>query len=123
MSTLQVGTIKSASSAAPVFQNSSGTVKGQLMNAWCHMNGQGTIAINDSFNVSSLTDETTGTYKINFTNSMSNTNYAAVFGANGNTAGYAGSETQNTGSIDTYGSFGGSFNDFLFTNMAIFGDN
>ena len=53
---------------------------------------------------------------------MSNTNYAAVFGANGATAGYAGPETQNTGSVDTYGSFGGSFNSMAFTNVAIFGD-
>ena len=78
MSTLQVATIKSASSAPPVFQNSSGTVKGQLMNAWCFMNGQGTIAIIDSFNVSSITDETTGTYKVTFTNSFSNANFCGA---------------------------------------------
>tara|TARA_Y100000114_G_C11700330_1_gene298107 strand:- start:597 stop:983 length:387 start_codon:yes stop_codon:yes gene_type:complete len=78
MSTIAVATVKSLSSAAPAFQNSSGTVKGQLMNAWCHMNGQGTIAINDSFNVSSLTDETTGTYKINFTNSFANATYCGA---------------------------------------------
>ena len=34
MSTLAVGTIKSVSSAAPVFQNTSGTEKGQLIKAW-----------------------------------------------------------------------------------------
>ena len=54
MSTLSVATIKSASSAAPVFQNSSGTEKGQLAKAWINFNGQSTIAIRDSFNVSFL---------------------------------------------------------------------
>tara|TARA_B100000424_G_scaffold112078_1_gene84291 strand:- start:564 stop:935 length:372 start_codon:yes stop_codon:yes gene_type:complete len=123
MSTLAVGTIKSASSAAPVFQNSSGTEKGQLAKVWIMFTGSGTIAINDSFNVSSIADRGTGNYTVNFTNAMSNANYSAVFGANGATAGYAGSETQNTSSIDTFGSFAGSFNDMAYTNMAIFGDN
>ena len=53
---------------------------------------------------------------------MSNTNYAAVFGANGSITGYAGPETQNTGSIDTFGSVSGSFYDSVFQNMAVFGD-
>ena len=55
MSTLAVGTIKSISSAAPVFQNTSGTEKGTLCSAWVNFDGEGTVAINDSFNVSSIT--------------------------------------------------------------------
>ena len=55
MSTLNVGTIKSISSAAPVFQNTSGTEKGQLAKAWVNFNATGTAAIRDSFNVSSIT--------------------------------------------------------------------
>ena len=43
MSTLSVATIKSASSAPPVFQNSSGTEKGQLTKAWCLFQGSGTV--------------------------------------------------------------------------------
>ena len=62
MSTLAVGTIKSISSAAPVFQNTSGTEKGQLAKAWVNFNGTGTVAIRDSFNVSSITDVGTGQY-------------------------------------------------------------
>ena len=38
MSTLAVGTIKSISSAAPVFQNTSGVEKGQLAKAWVTYN-------------------------------------------------------------------------------------
>ena len=52
MSTLAVGTIKSISSATPVFQNTSGTEKGQLVKAWVNFNGTGTVAIRDSFNMS-----------------------------------------------------------------------
>ena len=75
MSTLQVATIKSASSAAPVFQNSSGTEKGQLIKAWIQLNGTGTISITNSFNVSSIADTGTGRNTINFTNAFSNANY------------------------------------------------
>ena len=77
MSTLSVGTIKSISSAAPVFQNTSGTEKGQLAKLWCNFNGTGAVAIKDSFNVSSITDEGTGQYSVNFTNAMGDTNYCA----------------------------------------------
>ena len=78
MSTLAVGTIKSISSAAPVFQNTSGTEKGQLAKAWVHFNGTGTVTINDHFNVSSITDIGTGNYKINFANALPNSNYAVA---------------------------------------------
>ena len=74
MSTLAVGTIKSVSSAAPVFQNSSGTEKGTLCLAWC--NWEGTTTIRDSFNVSSLTDIAAGKWQVNFTNAMPNNDYA-----------------------------------------------
>ena len=76
MSTLAVGTIKSVSSAAPVFQNTSGTEKGQLAKSWIAFNGIGTVSIYDSFNVSSLTDNGTGDYSITMSNAMSNANYS-----------------------------------------------
>jgi hypothetical protein len=78
MSTLSVGTIKSASSAAPVIQNSSGTEKGQFAKAWINFDGAGTIATRDSFNVSSITDNGTGDYTISFSTSMANTNYCVT---------------------------------------------
>jgi len=42
---------------------------------WCKFNGTGTPAIDDSHNCSSLTDNGTGDYTLNFTNNMANTNY------------------------------------------------
>ena len=88
MSTLSVATIKSASSAAPVFQNSSGTEKGQLGKVWVDFNGTGTVAIRDSFNVSSITDHATGDYTLNFSNNMGNANYAVAGCTIGSTNNY-----------------------------------
>ena len=78
MSTLAVGTIKSVSSAAPVFQNTSGTEMGTLCRAWVNLNGTGTASIRDSFNVSSITDNNTGTYTANFATAFSDSDFAAV---------------------------------------------
>ena len=44
--------------------------------AWVNFNGTGTVAIRESFNVSSLTDNTTAEQSTSLTNSMSNANYA-----------------------------------------------
>ena len=44
--------------------------------AWCFFQGTGTVAINDSLNVSSITDVGTGTYDENFSNNMSSANYS-----------------------------------------------
>jgi hypothetical protein len=54
----------------------------QIAKAWVNFNGTGTVAIRDSYNVSSITDNGVGDYDINFTNNMSDANYSASFGAN-----------------------------------------
>lgn len=46
--------------------------------AWVNFNGTGTVAIRAQFNVSSITDNGTGQYTVNFSSSMSDANYAAV---------------------------------------------
>ena len=48
-----------------------------LAKAWINFNGQGTPAARDSFNHSSLTDNSTGNYTFGIANDMSNANYAA----------------------------------------------
>ena len=82
MSTISVGTVKSISSAAPVFKNSSDTEVGRIVRTWCRFKGTGTVAINDSFNCSSITDNGTGNYRVNFTNAFANSNYAFSLGYN-----------------------------------------
>jgi hypothetical protein len=51
--------------------------------AWVNFNGTGTIAIRASANVTSLTDNGTGDYTVNFTTAMPDANYS-VCGAVGN---------------------------------------
>ena len=50
----------------------------QYVKAWVNFNGTGTPAIRGSFNVSSITDNGTGDFTINFTNAMSNANYSTL---------------------------------------------
>jgi hypothetical protein len=52
------------------------TVVAGSAKAWVNFNGIGTVAINDSFNVSSITDINVGRFNVNFTNALSNTNYS-----------------------------------------------
>jgi hypothetical protein len=46
--------------------------------AWVNFNGTGTVAIRGSGNVSSITDNGTGDYTVNFTTAMADTNFSAT---------------------------------------------
>jgi hypothetical protein len=46
--------------------------------AWVNFNGTGTVAIRASGNVSSITDNGTGDYTVNFTTAMPDANYSTV---------------------------------------------
>jgi hypothetical protein len=52
--------------------------------AWVNFNGTGTVAIRASGNVSSITDNGTGDYTVNFTNAMPNINYCSLATGTGN---------------------------------------
>ena len=56
------------------------SVKGQQLipTAWVNFNGTSTVAIRDSEGVSSIGDNGTGYYTVNFTNAMANINYNVV---------------------------------------------
>lgn len=74
MSTLKTNTLANAAGtkSVPVDTVVSGSAK-----AWVNFNGTGTVAIRASFNVSSITDNGTGNYTVNFTQAMSDANYSA----------------------------------------------
>jgi hypothetical protein len=56
--------------------------------AWVNFNGSGTVAIRGSGNVTSITDNGTGDFTINFTTAMPDANYAVMSnGAEVNTSG------------------------------------
>ena len=48
--------------------------------AWVNFNGTGAVAIRASYNVSSITDNGTGDYTVNFTTALADADYAATFG-------------------------------------------
>ena len=101
-------------STATGFAIGTGGINGaQLAKAWVNFNGTGTVAIRDSYNVSSITDNAVGQYYVNFSTPMNNTNYT-VFGSNATTItnfGYNGAapDTVNRCFVSTYDS--GAFSD------------
>jgi nitrogen-specific signal transduction histidine kinase len=69
MSTLRVNTLQNVAGTGDPSIN--GAAK-----AWVNFNGTGTVAIRASFNVSSITDNGTGDYTVNFTTAMVDANYS-----------------------------------------------
>ena len=61
--------------------NLSATGKNKVCLAWINFNGTGTIAIRDSYNVSSISDIATGIQQISFNTSPSNANYSVTASA------------------------------------------
>ena len=73
MSTLNVSNITDGTTTVGTSYVVNGSAK-----AWVNFNGQGTIAIRESLNVSSLTDRGTGQYTVNFSSAFADANYSAV---------------------------------------------
>lgn len=71
-SELRVNTLKDAAgnNSIGVSYVANGSAK-----AWVNFNGTGTVAIRDSFSVSSLDDDATGRYSYNISAAMSDANY------------------------------------------------
>jgi hypothetical protein len=58
--------------------NATGSAPIYACRAWVNFNGQGTVAIRASGNVSSITDNGVGDYTINFTTAMPDANYCVI---------------------------------------------
>lgn len=73
MSTAKFDTLSNVAGTqtVPVATVAQGSAK-----AWVNFNGTGTVAIRASFNVTSITDNGTGDYTINFTTALSDANYS-----------------------------------------------
>ena len=84
MSQVNVDTIRKSDGSAgtdirvkntSVYESDGGTSVTQnlvqgLAKQWVDFNGSGTVAIQDSFNTASISDEGTGDYRVNLTNAM-----------------------------------------------------
>ncbi|MDA9550198.1 hypothetical protein N9Q02_00810 [bacterium] len=83
------------------------TVKSQQLipTAWVNFNGTGTVAIRDSENVSSITDNAVGRYTVNFATNMANTNYATLLTNNDQYYGGIAYLNSTTGNVTTSGIF------------------
>lgn len=71
-----------------------GTAPVYAARAWVNFNGSGTVAIRASGNVSSITDNGTGDFTMNFTTSMPDANYS--------TLGTCGTVASNYGTLNFY---------------------
>ena len=79
MSNLVVSNISDGSTSVGTGYVVNGSAK-----AWVNFNGQGTVAIRDSLNVASITDQGTGLYDVNYSNNMSSSNYSLSLSTRGN---------------------------------------
>ena len=78
--TLALDTIQSSTAGTPPqFNDGNGTQIGTLCRAWVNFNGITTAVIRASFNVSSVTRNSAGTYTIAFTNALPDANYSTVY--------------------------------------------
>ena len=80
MSTIKADTLSNlaGTQTVPVDTVAQGTAR-----AWVNFNGTGTVAIRASFNVSSITDNGTGLYRVNLTNSLVDANFSVGATAGG----------------------------------------
>jgi len=114
----QVAGALNATGSAPLF----------ACRAWVNFNGTGTVAIRASGNVSSITDNGTGLYTINFTTAMPDVNYAAACQADeqsGTNRGVGLTSTYSTSAVqisneDKSGVFGGGRTDSSTVTVAVF---
>lgn len=81
MSTLAINTLTGQTSASSINVRGEGSTNTNLQQglakAWANINGTGTPAARDSFNVTSITDHATGQLSIVIANDMNNNEYVA----------------------------------------------
>jgi hypothetical protein len=103
-------------------QNGSAPIYGAR--AWVNFNGTGTVAIRASGNVTSITDNGTGDYTVNFATAMPDVNYSPIPSTNGVVSGsrYASIDSQTTSGVrlKMYSDANAGFNDVSQVSVAIF---
>mgnify|MGYP003679509949 FL=1 len=83
MSTIKTTTLSTqGGSTVPVDTVVNGTAK-----AWVNFDGTGTVAIRRAFNVSSISDNGTGDYSVNFTTAMVDADYSAIISTDNGSSG------------------------------------
>ena len=84
MSTLNVDALVGNTSANAITVRGEGTattsLQQGLVKIWVDLDGTGTIAIDDSLNCASATDNNTGDYTVTYTNNMASATYSPTSG-------------------------------------------
>ncbi len=108
-----------------------GISQARVAKAWVNFNGTGTVAIRTSYNVSSITDDATGKYDVNFSTAMTDNDYSVVTDGRYDTGDSAGSSvvTVRREALTTskFGVRGANvhtqgFNDFEMVSAIVFGN-
>jgi hypothetical protein len=125
--TIPAGTSTLVTNATlPTQLNASGSAPIYACRAWVNFNGTGTVAIRGSGNVSSITDNGTGDYTLNFTTAMPDANYC--FTGSAGTPGSALGVVSNRAidpttaalQIGVYSAFAGTTVDLTQVNISVF---
>jgi hypothetical protein len=116
MSKLKLTTLATQDDSASVPAD---TIVNGTAKAWVNFNGIGAVAIRRAFNVSSITDNGTGNYAVNFTNALVDADYAAV-GMNGSWVQQSTSKTASSVGISSFNSTNGASQDTDELDVAIF---
>lgn len=119
MSLLRVNEIQNASGGDLI------TAKG-MARAWVNFNGTGTVAIRSAHNISSITDNGTGLYTLNFATAMPTADYSVAGvcqfdNTNGRSPRVIHAMIYNTGSLRINTVSTASSEDLPFINVVIFG--
>tara|TARA_R100001591_G_scaffold113494_1_gene126792 strand:- start:465 stop:869 length:405 start_codon:yes stop_codon:yes gene_type:complete len=82
MATLKTNTLTGTSTAGSIAVTGEGNstttnLQQGLTKAWHNFDGEGTVATRDSFNIASLTDNSTGDYRSGITNNFGNDDYSS----------------------------------------------
>ena len=119
MSTIKVTNLQDTSGGN---QSTSGEIFQGRAKAWINFNGQGTPTIRDDYNVSSLTDNGTGLFSINFTSPFSSSDYAAI-GMSHYGMSQHGNDPYSTSAfkVVTYATPNGGNADYVYNDIAFFG--
>ena len=108
-----------------------GISQARVAKAWVNFDGTGTVAIRSSYNVSSITDDGTGRYDVNFSTAMPDNDYSVVSDGRYNTGDSAGSsvvtvrrEALTTSKFGVRGANVATeaFNDFEMVSAIVFGN-
>jgi len=104
--TWQAGTSTTESLVSPAKVKALAEINNPIK-AWVNFNGTGTVAIRDSLNVASVTDNGAGDYTINFSSPLSSSNYApliTVAGVDPNRSGVVAGDASNVPLLKTVNS-------------------